>query len=285
MAEITAALVKELRELTGLPMMDCKRALAETNGDLKKAEELLRIKSGAKAGKVSGRVAAEGVVGAYLSKDARTGALVELNCETDFVAKNDDFVAFAQVLAEIVATKNPADIAALIAHPGVETQRQALIQKINENITIRRFSQLQTKAKLAQYVHGGRIGVLVEYEGEDDAGRDVAMHISFSKPAYLTKAEVPADVVERERGILAARAKESGKPEAIVAKMVEGGLNKFLAESTLLGQPFIKDDKQTVEKMLAARKSKVLGYRFLVVGEGIEKKKSDFAAEVAAMTR
>jgi elongation factor Ts len=285
MAEITAALVKELRELTGLPMMDCKKALAETNGDLKKAEELLRIKSGAKAGKVSGRVAAEGVVGAYLSHDAKAGALVELNCETDFVAKNDDFVAFAQVLAEIVATKNPADIAALVAHPGVETQRQALIQKINENISIRRFSQLQTKAKLAQYVHGGRIGVLVEYEGEDDAGRDVAMHISFSRPAYLTKAEVPAEVVERERGILAARAKESGKPEAIVAKMVEGGLNKFLAESTLLGQPFIKDDKQTVEKMLAARKSRVLGYRFLVVGEGIEKKKSDFAAEVAAMTR
>jgi elongation factor Ts len=285
MAEITAALVKELRELTGLGMMECKKALAEANGDLKKAEELLRIKSGAKASKAAGRVAAEGVIGAYLSADARLGALVELNCETDFVAKNDDFLAYAQALAEIVATKNPADLAALAAYPGVEAQRQALVQKIGENITVRRFSQMQTQARLAQYVHSGRIGVLVEYEGAEDAGKDVAMHISFSRPAYLTKAEVPADVANREREILAARAKESGKPAEIVAKMVEGGLNKFLAESTLLGQPFIKDDKQTVEKMLAARKSSVLGYRFLVVGEGIEKKKSDFAAEVAAMTR
>jgi elongation factor Ts len=285
MAEIAAGLVKELRELTGLGMMECKKALAEAGGDLKKAEELLRIKSGAKASKAAGRVAAEGVIGAYLSSDGKIGSLVELNCETDFVAKNDDFVAYSQVLAEIVATKNPADVAALIAHPGVETQRQAMVQKIGENITIRRFSQMQTKAKLAQYVHSGRIGVLVEYEGADDAGRDVAMHISFSRPAYLTKAEVPAEIVERERQILAARAKESGKPEAIVAKMVEGGLNKFLAESTLLGQPFIKDDKQTVEKMLAARKSKLLGYRFLVVGEGIEKKASDFAAEVMSMVK
>ena len=286
MAEITAALVKELRELTGLPMMDCKKALTETGGDLKKAEELLRIKSGAKASKAAGRIAAEGVIGAYLSADAKNGSLVELNCETDFVAKNDGFVAYAQVLAELVATKNPADMAALVAYPGVEAQRQALVQKIGENITIRRFSQLQAKGKLAQYVHSSRIGVLVDYDGADDAGRDVAMHISFSKPAYLAKGEVPADVVARERGILEARAKESGKPAEIVAKMVEGGLNKFLAESTLLGQPFIKDDKQTVEKMLAARQTRLLGYRFLVVGEGIDKKPPpDFAAEVAAMTR
>jgi len=285
MAEITAALVKELREMTGLGMMECKKALAEAGGDLKKAEELLRIKSGAKASKAAGRVAAEGVIGAYLSPDARLGSLVELNCETDFVAKNDDFLAYAQVLAELVATKNPADLAALAAYPGVETQRQALVQKIGENITVRRFCQMQTKEKLAQYVHGGRIGVLVEYEGADDAGRDVAMHISFSKPAYMTKAEVPADAVSREREILSARAKESGKPAEIVAKMVEGGLNKFLAESTLLGQPFIKDDKQTVEKMLAAKKTKLLGYRFLVVGEGIEKKTTDFAAEVMSMVK
>ena len=285
MAEISAALVKELRELTGLGMMECKKALVEAGGDLKKAEELLRIKSGAKAGKVAGRIAAEGVIGAYLSPDAKLGSLVELNCETDFVAKNDDFVAYAQVLAELVATKNPGDLAALLAYPGVEAQRQALVQKINENISIRRFSQMQARAKLAQYVHAGRIGVLVEYEGADEVGRDVAMHISFSRPAYLTRAEVPAEIVERERGILAARAKESGKPAEIVAKMVDGGLNKFLAESTLLGQPFIKDDKLSVEKMLAAKKAQVLGYRFLVVGEGIEKKKSDFAAEVAAMTR
>jgi elongation factor Ts len=285
MAEITAALVKELRELTGLGMMECKKALTEAGGDLKKAEELLRIKSGAKAGKAAGRVAAEGVIGAYLSADARLGALVELNCETDFVAKNDDFVAFAQALAELVATKNPADMAALVGYPGIEAQRQALVQKIGENITIRRYAQMQTQGKIAQYVHGGRIGVLVDYDGADEAGRDVAMHISFSKPAYMTKADVPAEVVSRERDILAARAKESGKPAEIVAKMVDGGLNKFLAETSLLGQPFVKDDKQTVEKMLAARKTRLLGYRFLVVGEGIEKKKSDFAAEVAAMTR
>ena len=285
MAEITAGLVKELRELTGLGMMECKKALAEAGGDLKKAEELLRIKSGAKASKAASRIAAEGVIGAYLSADAKTGSLVELNCETDFVAKNEHFVAFAQFLAELVATKNPGDIAALNALPGIEEQRRALVQKIGENLTIRRFARLQAKSRLAQYVHGGRIGVLVDYEGSDDAGRDAAMHISFAKPAYMTKSEVPADVVNRERAILAARAKESGKPAEIVAKMVEGGLNKFLAESTLLGQPFIKDDKQTVEKMLAAKKTRLLGYRFLVVGEGIEKKSGDFAAEVMSMVK
>lgn len=274
MAEITAGLVKELRELTGLGMMECKKALAEAGGDLKKAEELLRIKSGAKAGKAASRIAAEGVIGAYLSPDAKAGALVELNCETDFVARNGDFLAFSQVLAELVATKKPLDVAALVAYPGVETQRQTLVQKIGENISIRRFSQLQTHAKLAQYVHSGRIGVLVEYEGADDAGKDVAMHISFSRPAYLAKSEVPADIVQRERDILVARARQSGKPAEIVAKMVDGGLSKFLGEITLLGQPFVKDDKQTVEKMLATRKTKVLGYRFLVLSEGIEKKKA-----------
>jgi elongation factor Ts len=272
MAEISAGLVKELRELTGLGMMECKKALAEAGGDLKKAEELLRIKSGARAGKAASRIAAEGVIGAFLSPDAKAGALVELNCETDFVARNEDFLAFSQALAELVATQKPLDVAALVAYPGVETRRQTLVQKIGENISIRRFSQLQTHAKLAQYVHSGRIGVLVEYEGADDAGKDVAMHISFFRPAYLAKSEVPADIVQREREILAARARESGKPAEIVAKMVDGGLNKFLGEITLLGQPFIKDDRQSVEKMLATRKTKVFGYRFLVLSEGIEKK-------------
>ena len=279
MAEISAGLVKELREMTGLGMMECKKALAEAGGDLKKAEELLRIKSGAKAGKAAGRIAAEGVIGSYLSQDASLGALVELNCETDFVAKNGEFVRFAGSLAELVATKNPADFGE------VEAKRQALVQKIGENISIRRSARIQTRAKLAQYVHGGRIGVLVEYEGADEAGKDLAMHISFARPAYLSRAEVPSDVVQRERDILAARAKESGKPAEIVTRMVEGGLSKYLGEMTLLGQPFIRDDKQTVEKMLAARKSKVLSYRFLVVGEGIEKKASDFAAEVKAMMK
>lgn len=282
MAEISASLVRELRELTGLGMMECKKALTESGGDLKKAEELLRIKSGAKASKAAGRVAAEGVIGTFLAADGRLGALVELNCETDFVAKNADFLAFAADLAALVASTNPKDTAALSALEGIEARRQALVQKIGENISIRRFERIAAQGRLAQYVHGGRIGVLVDYEGAEDAGKDVAMHISFAKPGYMTRAEVPADVVERERGILAARAAESGKPAEIVAKMVEGGLNKYLGELTLLGQPFIKDDKQTIEKMLAARKTKVHGFRFLVVGAGIEKKSADFAAEVMA---
>jgi len=285
MADISASTVMELRQRTGLGMMECKRALTEASGDLAKAEELLRIKSGAKAGKAASRVAAEGVIGAWLAPDAKSGALVELNCETDFVAKNGDFLAFAAMLAELAAATQPADAAALGAVPGIEAQRQSLVQKIGENITIRRVAHMRTSAKLAQYVHGGRIGVMVEYDGADDAGKDVAMHISFSRPLYLAKSEVPADIVERERGILAARAKESGKPAEIVAKMVAGGLHKFLGDNTLLGQPFIKDDKQTVEKMLAAKKTRLLGYRFLVVGEGIEKKSSDFAAEVMSMVK
>jgi elongation factor Ts len=284
MAEITAALVKELREMTGLGMMECKKALAESGGDLKKAEELLRIRSGAKAGKAAARVAAEGVIGAWLAADAGSAALVEVNCETDFVARNEDFVAFAQSLAGLVAQNNPADAAALAALPGVEEKRQGLVQKIGENITIRRLARL-SEGRIACYVHGGRIGVLVAYEGADEVGKDIAMHISFTKPAYLDRADVPADVVARERAILEARARESGKPAEIVARMVEGGLNKFLAEITLLGQPFIKDDKLTVQKLLAARKTRLLAYRYLVVGEGIEKKKSDFAAEIAAMAR
>jgi elongation factor Ts len=286
MAEISAGLVKELRELTGLGMMECKKALAEAGGDLKKAEELLRIKSGAKASKAASRVAAEGVIGAWLSADAKVGALVELNCETDFVAKNEDFLAFAKSLAEIVATRNPADTGELnsidLMGSKVEARRQALVQKIGENMTIRRFKRLQAGGKLALYLHGAKIGVLVDYEGPENVGTDVAMHISFYKPQFLLKSEVPADVMERERAIQLARAKESGKPEEIARKMVEGSLNKFLGEITLLGQPFVKDDKQSVEKMLAAKKAKVNGYAFFVVGEGIEKKSTDFAAEVMA---
>ncbi len=286
MAEISASLVKELREMTGLGMMECKKALAEANGDLAKAEELLRIKSGAKASKAAGRIAAEGVIGAYLSPDARIGALVEVNCETDFVAKNEDFLAFAASLAELVAQRSPADAAALsaLALDGtpVEEKRHSLVQKIGENITLRRLHRMQTSARLALYVHNARIGVMVEYEGSDEVAKDIAMHIAFARPRYLTKSDVPAEVVTRERDILSARAKESGKPAEIVAKMVEGGVNKFLGEITLLGQPFVKDDKLTVEKMLAQRKTRVLGYGFLVVGEGIERKSSDFATEVMA---
>ena len=289
MAEISAALVKELRELTGLGFMECKKALTETEGDLKKAEELLRIKGSAKANKAASRVAADGVIGAWLSADAKVGALVELNSETDFVAKNEDFIAFSKSLAEIVATRNPKDAQELgsldLLGTKVEAKRQALVQKIGENISIRRFKRLQAKGKLALYLHGTKIGVLVDYEGPEAVGTDVAMHISFYKPQFASKDQVSADVVSREREIQLARAKESGKPAEIAAKMVEGAVNKFLGEITLMGQPFVKDDKLTVEKMLAAKKTKLNGYRVLVVGEGIEKKQSDFAAEVAAMTK
>jgi elongation factor Ts len=286
MAEISAGLVKELRELTGLGMMECKKALSEAGGDLRKAEELLRIKSGAKASKAAARIAAEGVVGAWLSADAKVGALVELNCETDFVAKNEDFLDFANSLAELVATRNPKDVQELasLELPGgkVESRRQALVQKIGENVSIRRFKRLQAAGKLARYLHGAKIGVMVDYEGADEIGKDVAMHIAFAKPRHLHKAEVPQELLLQERKIHEARAKESGKPAEIAAKMVEGSLNKFLGEITLMGQPFVKDDKQTVEKMLAAKKAKVNAYAFFVVGEGIEKKSTDFAAEVMA---
>ena len=279
MAQIGASLVKELRELTGLGMMECKKALAEAGGDLQKAEELLRIRSGAKASKAAARVAAEGVIGAWLSSDAKLGALVELNCETDFVAKNEDFIAFARELAEAVAKSNPADVNGL---SGFEARRQALVQKIGENISIRRFARLQAQGRLALYVHGAKIGVLVDVDGAEDIGKDLAMHIAAFKPRYQVKSDVPADEIAREHDIAAARARESGKPPEIVAKMIEGAVNKALNEMTLLGQPFVKDDKQTVEKVLAAKKAKLHGYRLLVVGHGIEKKSSDFAAEVMA---
>jgi elongation factor Ts len=290
MAEITAGMVKELRELTGLGMMECKKALEEAGGDIKKAEELLRIKSGAKASKAASRVASEGTVGTHVSADGRTGAMVEVNSETDFVARNPDFAEFAKRLAELVATQAPRDPAALadlkIGGETVESIRQKLVQKIGENITVRRFERIETDGKLATYVHPpGKIGVMVEFEGSDAVAKDVAMHIAFAKPKYMSRDQVAEDVIANERKILEARAAESGKPPEIVAKMVEGGINKFLAEITLLGQPFVKDDKQTVEKMLKSQGSKLRGYRLLVVGEGIEKKQSDFAAEVAAMTK
>jgi elongation factor Ts len=260
--------------------MECKKALTETDGDLEKAEELLRIKSGAKASKAASRVAAEGVIGAYVSSDGKLGALVELNCETDFVAKNEEFVAFARSLAETVASQNPKDVAAL-ASGKVEERRQALIQKIGENMTIRRFKRLQAKGKLALYLHGVKIGVLVDYDGADEVGKDVAMHIAFAKPQHMTKTEVPAEVVAREREIQLARAKEQGKPEEIARKMVEGAVNKFLGEITLLGQPFVKDDKQTVEQYLKNAGGEVAAIVRYEVGAGIEKKQEDFAAEVA----
>jgi len=288
MAEITAAAVKELRDRTDAPMMECKKALVEANGDLGKAEELLRVRLGNKASKASSRTAAEGVVAIGISKDGRSGAIVEVNCETDFVAKNDDFLSFAKSLAELIVARNPADVAALSALPlggsTVEQTRTALVGKIGENLSIRRLARIEAKGRLSQYVHGGaKIGALVDVVGGDEQlGRDLAMHIAASKPKGLSKDEVPAELVEKERTIAAAKAAESGKPAEIVAKMVEGSVQKFLKEVTLLGQPFVKNDKQTVEALLKASKASVSRFVLYVVGEGIEKKSGDFAAEVAA---
>jgi elongation factor Ts len=295
MAEISASMVMELRQRTGLGMMECKKALAESAGDLAKAEDLLRIKSGAKASKAAGRVAAEGIVGAFLAHDGKLASMVELNCETDFVSRNDDFIAFAKELARLVAEKNPANVDALAALPlaggTVESVRVALVQKIGENMSIRRFVRFTTPAKLVQYLHGGgRVGVTVEFDGGSDAvGKDVAMHIAASianiRPVCVSRDQVPADLIEKERAIYTAQAADSGKPADIVAKMVEGRVNKFLAENTLLGQPFVKNPDETVEKHLKASGATVKSFALYVVGEGIEKKKDDFAAEVAAMAK
>jgi len=297
MADISASMVMELRQRTGLGMMECKKVLAEAAGDLAKAEELLRIRSGAKASKAAGRITAEGIVGAHLAADGRTAAMVEVNCETDFVSRNDDFIAFAKTLARLVAERNPADAAALAALPldggTVESVRQALVQKIGENLSIRRFKRFATAAKLVQYLHGGgRIGVTVELDGGDEqTGKDVAMHIAASaapgavRPVCVARAEVPADLIERERAIYTAQAADSGKPAEIAAKMVEGRIAKFLAEVTLLGQAFVKNPDDTVEKHLKAHGASVKSFELYVVGEGLEKRKDDFAAEVAAMAK
>jgi len=291
MAEIAASTVMELRQRTGLGMMECKKALTEAGGDLAKAEELLRIRSGAKASKAAGRVAAEGVIGLAVTPDAKVGAMVEVNCETDFVARNDDFRAFANELAQLVATEDVADVAALgarmLASGGTgEARRVALVQKIGENIAVRRFARLPAQGRIGAYVHAGRIGVLVDYTGGDDAlGKDLAMHVAATKPMAVSREHVPADVVAKERTIAAARAAESGKPANIVEKMVEGAVAKFLAEVTLLPQPFVKNDKQTVADLVKARGARVNGFVLYVVGEGLEKRRDDFAAEVAAMAR
>jgi elongation factor Ts len=293
MAEISASLVKELREMTGLGMMECKRALVDTDGDIKKAEELLRIKSGAKAVKAASRQAAEGTIGVFVSADASKGALVEFNCETDFAARNVDLLAMAAALAKSVAENNPADVVALMATTiggeNAEAKRAALVQKIGENMTARRFARIG-KNKVASYSHGGgRIGVLVEYTGNGDIARDVAMHLAASvastKAVCVSKDEVPAELIENERKIFTAQAAESGKPVDIVAKMVEGRINKYLAEVTLLGQPFVKDPEQTVEKVLKAANTTVHSFQMYVVGEGIEKQVVDYAAEVAAAAK
>jgi elongation factor Ts len=290
MAEITASMVKELREKTDAPMMECKKALAEAGGDMAKAEEILRVKLGNKATKAASRIAAEGVVAINIDAGGKTGAIVEVNSETDFVAKNDDFIRFAKDLAALVVAKNPADVAALSALPlgdgTVETTRTALVGKIGENINVRRFARLQAKGALASYVHGGsKIGVLLDFTGGNaELGRDIAMHIAASKPKALDATGVPADLLETERRIAVEKAREAGKPEAMLDKIAEGTVQKYLKEVTLLGQVFVKaeDGKQTIEQLLKAKGASVNDFALFVVGEGIEKKQSDFAAEVAA---
>ena len=295
MAEISASLVKELREMTGLGMMECKRALAETDGDIKKAEELMRIKSGAKASKAASRQAAEGTIGVYVSADAKTGALVEFNCETDFAARNLDLLAMAAALAKNVGSENPADVAALmtthIDGEVAEAKRAALVQKIGENMNVRRFVRVGgASSKVVSYIHGGgRIGVLVEFDGNGDIARDVAMHLAASvagtRPICVSPDEISPELIENERRIAAAQAVEEGKKPEFIPKVVEGRVRKYLAENALLGQPFVKDDKQTVEQVLKAADTKVHSFQMYVVGEGIEKKAVDYAAEVAAAVK
>ncbi|MFZ2217684.1 MAG: translation elongation factor Ts [Rhodoferax sp.] len=298
MAAITASMVAELRGKTDAPMMECKRALTEAEGDMAKAEELLRVKLGSKAGKAAGRITAEGVVTSYI--DAGVGALLEVNCETDFVTKNDSFLALANAAAELIAKHNPADIEALGAlpyaqdgfGPTLEEVRKGLIGKIGENMSFRRFKRFADSGKLAAYLHGTRIGVVVEFEGDETAAKDVAMHVAAMKPVALSSADVPADLVAKERSVAAAKAAEdasvavaAGKPvqsDEIVAKRIEGGVQKYLKEVSLFNQSFVKNDKQTVEQMLKAADTTVKSFTLYVVGEGIEKKVDDFAAEVAA---
>ena len=288
MAAITASMVAELRAKTDAPMMECKKALTEADGDMAKAEELLRVKLGTKAGKAASRVTAEGVVASSIN--GNVGALIEVNSETDFVSKNDSFIAMANAAAKLVAEHNPANIEALGAltysqdgfGPTLEDVRKGLIGKIGENMSFRRFVRKAGGASLASYLHGTRIGVLVEYAGDEAAARDVAMHVAAMKPKALTAADVPADLIETERSVAAAKAAESGKPADIAAKMVEGSVQKFLKEVSLLPQPFVKNDKQSVEQMLKEKATQVSGFTLYVVGEGIEKKTDDFAAEVAA---
>jgi elongation factor Ts len=280
-------MVKELREKTDAPMMECKKALAEAAGDMAKAEEILRVKLGNKASKAASRVAAEGVVAIYISADQKLGAIVEVNCETDFVAKNDDFLALSNKLAELVAAQNPATVEALSALSingvSVEETRKALVGKIGENLSIRRFVRVEAKGALTSYIHGGaKIGALVDITGGDvTLAKDVAMHIAAAKPVALLASDVPAELIAKERAVAEGKAAESGKPAEIVAKMVDGSIAKFLKEVALVSQPFVKDDKQTIEQLLKSKGASINAFTLYVVGEGIEKKVTDFAAEVA----
>ena len=290
MAEITASMVKELRERTDAPMMDCKKALSEADGDMDRAEEILRVRFGNKASKAAGRVAAEGTVGVSISADGKTGAMIEVNSETDFCAKNDDFLAYVRELAVVVEKRNPANIEAVAALPmngsTAEDVRTQLVGKIGENITPRRFVRLAAQGKLASYVHGSKIGVIVDVVGGDDAlGKDIAMHIAAAKPKSLDASGVDAALIEAERRVAIEKAKEAGKPDAMLEKIADGTVQKFLKEVTLLSQNFVKDDKVTIEQLLKSKGASVASFTMYTVGEGIEKVVTDFAAEVAAAAK
>jgi len=290
MAEITASMVKELRERTDAPMMDCKKALTEAEGEMTRAEEILRVRFGKKASNAAGRVAAEGTVGISIAADGKSGAMIEVNSETDFCAKNDDFLKFVRELAEVVAANNPANIEAVAAlkmgNSTVEDVRTQLVGKIGENITPRRFLRLDAQGKLASYVHGSKIGVLVDVVGGDEAlGKDIAMHIAAAKPKSLDASGVSPELIEGERRVAIEKAKEAGKPDSMLEKIAEGTVQKYLKEVTLLSQPFVKDDKQTIEQLLKAKGASVASFNMFVVGEGIEKVVTDFAAEVAAAAK
>jgi elongation factor Ts len=290
MAEITASMVKELRERTDAPMMDCKKALSEADGDMTRAEEILRVRFGNKASKAAGRVAAEGTVGVSISADGKTGAIIEVNSETDFCAKNDDFLKFVNDLAVAVEKNNPANIEAVALLPmgssTAEDMRTQLVGKIGENITPRRFVRLAAQGKLASYVHGSKIGVLVDLIGGDDAlAKDIAMHIAAAKPKSLDASGVDAALIEAERRVAIEKAKEAGKPEAMLEKIADGTVQKFLKEVTLLNQVFVKDDKFTIEQLLKSKGASVASFTMYTVGEGIEKVVTDFAAEVAAAAK
>ena len=290
MAEITAGMVKELRERTDAPMMDCKKALSEAEGDMTRAEEILRVRFGNKASKAAGRVAAEGTVGVSISADGKTGAMIEVNSETDFCAKNEDFLKFVSELAGIVANSNAADISAVgaLAMRGatVEETRAQLVGKIGENITPRRFVKINAKGKLSSYVHGSKIGVLVDLVGGDDAlAKDIAMHIAAAKPKSLDASGIDASLIEAERRVAIEKAKEAGKPEAMLEKIADGTVQKFLKEVTLLSQVFVKDDKMTIEQLLKSKNASIASFTMYTVGEGIEKAVVDYAAEVAAAAK
>jgi len=289
-AEITASMVKDLRDRTDAPMMDCKKALTEADGDSARAEEILRVRFGNKASKAAGRLAAEGIVVAFVAKDGKTGTLLEVNSETDFCAKNEDFLKYAHDLVSAINEKNPTNIEALanltMSSGNAEEVRAQLVGKIGENITPRRFIRYQTTGQIVSYVHSGRIGVLLDLQGGDDAlGKDLAMHIAANKPKALNASGIDAQLIEVEKRVAIEKAKEAGKPEAMLEKIAEGTVQKFLKEVTLLNQPFVKDDKVTIEQLLKANNATINAFSIYSVGEGIEKAVVDYAAEVAAAAK